>query len=225
MLAECRALLLDVSLYSNVADRWLWLPDPSRGYTVRGAYDLLSTREDPLAEPTSELIWHSQVPLKVYVFAWRLLRDRLPTKSNLVARGVLSADMASCVSGCGLSETTQHLFLSCVTFGSIWQLARDWIGFYGVESDNISNHLQQFAHMTGSGKARCYFLQLIWLLYAWVVWNERINRLFNNVITPISRLLEKVKLLSLGLLKAKKATFTYGTQQWWSSPLACLGIG
>ncbi|PNY16833.1 hypothetical protein L195_g013560 [Trifolium pratense] len=31
----------------------------------------------------ANLIWHKQVPLKVPVLAWRLLRDRLPTKSNL----------------------------------------------------------------------------------------------------------------------------------------------
>ncbi|PNX57544.1 cysteine-rich receptor-like protein kinase, partial [Trifolium pratense] len=31
-----------------------------------------------------QFIWHPQVPLKVSVFAWRLLRDRLPTKSNIV---------------------------------------------------------------------------------------------------------------------------------------------
>jgi len=45
------------------------------------------------------------------------------------------------------------------------------------------------------------------------VWNERNNRLFNNVITLIPRLLDKVKMLSLGWLKAKKATFTFETQQ------------
>ncbi|XP_024639928.1 uncharacterized protein [Medicago truncatula] len=181
------------------------------GYTVRGAYDLLTIQEAPMAELTSKLVWHNQVPLKVYVFAWRLIRDRLPTKSNLVTIRVLSADMASCIVGCGLSETAQHLFFSCDTFGSIWRLARDWIGFYGVDFDDISDHLQQFTHMTGGGKARCSFQQLIWLLYVWVVWNERNNRLFNNIITHIPRLLNKVKMLSLGWLKAKKSTFTFGT--------------
>jgi len=32
-------------------------------------------------------------------------------------------------------------------------------------------------------------------------------------------------MLSLGWLKARKATFVYGTHQWWSCPLVCLGIG
>ena len=94
-----------------------------------------------------------------------------------------------------------------------------------MDTDNISNHFLQFIHLTGGGNARCSFLQLVWLLCAWVVWNERNILLFNDVITLIPCLLDKVKMLSLGLLKAKKATFVYGTQQWWSNPLVCMGIG
>jgi hypothetical protein len=78
--------------------------------------------------------------------------------------------------------------------------------------------------MTNGGKAKRLFLQLIWLLCTWVVWNERNNRLLNNVVTLIPRLLDMVKLLSLGWVKAKKAMFVFGTQSWWSSLLACLSI-
>ncbi|KAK2359509.1 homeobox-leucine zipper protein ATHB-15 [Trifolium repens] len=35
------------------------------------------------------LVWHPHVPLKVSIFVWPLLRDRLPTKANLVTRGIL----------------------------------------------------------------------------------------------------------------------------------------
>jgi len=162
--------------------------------------------------------------MKVSVFAWRLLRDRLPTKSNLAARGVIPHESTLCVAGCGLPESTQHLFLLCNTFGSLWQLVRDWIGCSGAETNNISAYLLQFTLLTGVGKARSSFMQLIWLLCVRVVWNEQNNRLFNNVVAPIPRLLDKIKMLSLGWLKAKKATFVFGTQQWWSSPLVCLGI-
>ncbi|CAJ2641136.1 unnamed protein product [Trifolium pratense] len=37
-------------------------------------------------DDADNLIWHSQVSLKVSISAWRLLRDRLPTKDNLVTR-------------------------------------------------------------------------------------------------------------------------------------------
>ncbi|GAU35673.1 hypothetical protein TSUD_162450 [Trifolium subterraneum] len=34
-------------------------------------------------DAAENLIWHKQVPLKVSICAWRLLRDRLPTKANM----------------------------------------------------------------------------------------------------------------------------------------------
>jgi len=111
-----------------------------------------------------ELVWHKQVPLKVTVFAWRLIRDRLPTKANLAMRGVITADEIVCVSGCGHVETTGHLFLSCTVFASLWQQVREWIGFVGVDSNNIFDHLVQFLYMIGGGKAKRSFMQLIWLL-------------------------------------------------------------
>jgi hypothetical protein len=66
-----------------------------------------------------DFIWHKQVSLKVSIFAWRLLRDRLPTKANLVTRGIITKEANFCVSGCGAVESAQHLFLSCSTFGSL----------------------------------------------------------------------------------------------------------
>jgi len=129
-----------------------------------------------------------------------------------------------CVSGCGKEESASHLFLHCHVFGSLWQHIRSWIGVTGVDTNNISEHFNQFIHYTGYSKARCSFLQLLWLLCVWLVWNERNNRLFKNTETPIEQLLDKVKFHSLWWLKANKATFVYGSQSWWSNPLHCLGI-
>lgn len=60
------------------------------------------------------LVWYIHVPIKVSIFAWRLLRDRLPTRTNLVHRGVLPGAAAGCLSGCGVIETSQHLFISVI---------------------------------------------------------------------------------------------------------------
>ncbi|PNY08824.1 cysteine-rich receptor-like protein kinase [Trifolium pratense] len=56
------------------------------------------------------------VPLKVSVLAWRLLRNRLPTKDNLVPRHIIPHDARFCATGCGASEIANHLFLSCPVF-------------------------------------------------------------------------------------------------------------
>jgi len=140
---------------------WQWLPDPSRGYSVRGVYAMLTTQENSQAGHDVDLIWHKQVLLKVSIFAWWLLRDRHPTKSNLVTCGVLDSEVCLCVSGCGRLEDARHLFLSCSWFGSIWPLLRSWIAFDGVDHYNISDHFTQFTYYTGGLKLRRSFLLLV----------------------------------------------------------------
>jgi hypothetical protein len=88
-LRECRSLLLTRSLQVHSSDRWQWQPDPDEGYTVRGAYQLLTFQVTTSMDDAEKLIWHPQVSLKVSIFVWRLLRDRFPTKANLVTRGIL----------------------------------------------------------------------------------------------------------------------------------------
>jgi len=43
---------------------------------MSGAYHILITQVEPPAVGMGDLVWHKQVPLKVSIFAWRLLRDR-----------------------------------------------------------------------------------------------------------------------------------------------------
>ncbi|XP_024626839.1 uncharacterized protein [Medicago truncatula] len=224
LLVECRLLLANVSLQPLSYDVWQWQPDPGQGYTIRGAYALLTSQEEQQDSLCEDLVWHKQVPLKVSIFAWRLIRDRLPTKSNLASRGILSSEACLCVSGCGLLEDARHLFLSCRFFGLLWPLVRSWIGFDGVDHCDISNHGAHFAFYTGGLKARRSFLQLIWLLTVWVIWNERNNRIFKQKESSLLQLLDKVKYQSLWWLKASKVVFVFGDQMWMSNPLSCLGI-
>ncbi|GAU37863.1 hypothetical protein TSUD_22790 [Trifolium subterraneum] len=88
-------------------------------------------------DDAEKLVWHSRVPLKVSIFAWRLLHDRLPTKANLVTRGILSPAAHFCVSAI---ESAHHLFISCSTFGSLWALVRSWIDITPVESTTLRDH-------------------------------------------------------------------------------------
>ncbi|MCI52517.1 heat-shock protein, partial [Trifolium medium] len=60
MLGECRNLLYDVVLQPNISDRWLWRHDTGGGYSVRGAYNLLTTMDALDMDMTSDLIWHKQ---------------------------------------------------------------------------------------------------------------------------------------------------------------------
>jgi len=82
---------------------------------VRGAYHTL-TDGTPLNHDVpliyDDLLWRKDVPLKVLIFAWRLFRNRLPTKDNLFRQGIIHMEDQLCVGGCGLQETNDYLFLN-----------------------------------------------------------------------------------------------------------------
>jgi len=65
-------------------------------------------------------VWHNSIPSKVFVLVWRLLRNRVPTKDNLVHRGVLASTDSACVGGCGTTETAKHLFFHCNISRELW---------------------------------------------------------------------------------------------------------
>ncbi|RHN58033.1 putative reverse transcriptase zinc-binding domain-containing protein [Medicago truncatula] len=128
MLEECRQLLDVVFVRVNVLDRWQWDPDVHDGYTVRGAYQILTTPIQSTFDVTRNLIWHKQVPLKVFIVAWRLLKDRLPTRINLFRQSIVQVAGVMCVAGCGHEESATHLFIHCDVYSSLWQHIRAWSG-------------------------------------------------------------------------------------------------
>jgi hypothetical protein len=90
-----------------------------------------------------------------------------------VTRGILSPDLALCVTGCGGTDSAHHLFLSCGTFGFLWPLVRAWIDFSTADAYNLSDHFVQFTFSAGDLRTRRSFLQLVWLACVWVIWNEK----------------------------------------------------
>lgn len=119
LVSECVSLLHNVVLQAHIHDRWRWILDPINGYTVKGTYIYPTTAEAPTERNLFDVVWKKQVPLKVSVFAWRLLRNRLPTKNNLFRRRIIHQDNTACIGGCGSSKTADHLLFRCDYFGTV----------------------------------------------------------------------------------------------------------
>ncbi|GAU20483.1 hypothetical protein TSUD_130400 [Trifolium subterraneum] len=224
LLAECSGLLLDISLQTNISDSWIWRTNIGGGYSVRDAYSRLTALAVGTTTGASDLIWHQQVPLKVSVLAWRLLRNRLPTKDNLVARNIIPPNANLCVGGCGEPETANHLFLSCPTFAPLWILVCSWLHIDACASEVLQVHFTQFVACLGGSRTRRSFLQLVWLCCMSVIWHERNNRVFKAEGTTMQHMLERVKLCTYWWMKAHNVHLGIHTHRWWSSPLVCLGI-
>lgn len=82
MLGECRILLNNFVVQTDVFNRWQWLPNIVGGYTVRGAYQLLTHQVARLIAVTRELVWHKQVPLKhllliIYISTFHCTKNKV----------------------------------------------------------------------------------------------------------------------------------------------------
>ena len=79
-------------------------------------------------------LWNWQLPLKVELFVWIMLKQRILTWENLNKRGF--SGTSRCIL-CGISEETMfHLFVECGFIKDIWQtiskdlnLVSPWEGF------------------------------------------------------------------------------------------------
>nr|GFA65261.1 RNA-directed DNA polymerase, eukaryota [Tanacetum cinerariifolium] len=70
-------------------------------------------------------IWVKYIPIKINVFAWRARLDRLPTRSNLVRKGVV-LDSSLCPL-CGLvPEDIHHVLFRCDTAKLVFRRICRW---------------------------------------------------------------------------------------------------
>jgi len=92
-------------------------------------YMLFMVAEEPPDQGAIDDIWLRHVPLKVSIFVWRLFRNHLHTKDNLVHQGVIQVGDNVCLTGCELQVTAEHLFF-CNFFGGLWHLLRHWLGVF-----------------------------------------------------------------------------------------------
>ena len=182
------------------------------------------TVDEPLSRGMFDDVWHKYVPLKVSPFAWRLLRNRLPTKDNLVSRRVLQHDDDKCIRGCNAEETACHLFLSCAIFGHVWLFVLQWLGISFVATDRVHGHFHQFSHIAGLPWFTHSFMTLLWLASVWKIWKERNNWVFNQKALDLHQITDTIKHVSYQWLKASMNTFAFNYTDWLRQPLSCMSV-
>lgn len=140
VLSQLHNMLQQVRLNPLEKDRWVWLLDEDKGFSVTPTYNQLislSMQLQDLIPRTRSKFWVSEAPSKVLVFSWRLLLDRLPSCEQLHKRHIQIQNLeASCYFCNSRKETTQHLFLMC--FESI----RVWHGIFGLLGVDIELPLE-----------------------------------------------------------------------------------
>ena len=194
------------------------------GYLVRESYRFITNSGEQVNRNRVDDVWHRYIPVKVSLLVWRLLRNRLPTKDNLMRQSILHVNDSVCATGCGITEIATHLSLDCEMSYGLWLHVWNWVGLSVVPPGQIHDHFTQFSFMAGMPRGAHLFFKVILFASVWVIWKERNNRIFNNTVTTPLALIEKVKLYSFLWLKTKQTSFNYCYHDWWKHPLHCMSF-
>ena len=180
-------------------DVWSWIHCPDGRYSVKSAYAYLSKILPVPGAPNGEIlqavsrVWKSWAPSKVVVFSWQLILDRIPTRLNLVRHGVPLPDGSlGCVFCDGPSESSVHLFLSCLSIVPVWYQVSRWLGWVFVPPLGLAQHFQAFVGL-GWGKRVRLGLLLVWHA---VVWTSRNDLNFDGGTLREEPVMDRAKLLA-----------------------------
>jgi hypothetical protein len=195
------ALLNQVRL-SDGPDTWWWKGDPDGVFSVKTAYSILfslvSGEVDQVerVNPVFARIWKSPAPSKLIAFSWQVLHNRIPTKDNLMRRGIYRGDsLGNCVACVGSLESASHLFLHCDFAYSIWLDIFRWLDVIVIMPGSLSSLFEYFIGLARSKKARKGFM-LIWHTTLWQIWRSRNDVIFNNSLLNVAECVEGIKVLS-----------------------------
>jgi hypothetical protein len=105
-----------------------------------------------------EQIWESSTPSKIIVFSWHLLYDRIPTRSNLIYRGIISPEEhMDCV---GILESSSDLFLNCPSAMLVWYHVFRWLEVVIVMPQSLAVLFEVLRGAARNKKVRQGFLMI-----------------------------------------------------------------
>lgn len=124
-------------------------------------------------------IWKSKCAMKIKVFGWLLLIDRLNTYDMLDRRHCAPHNAAlTCVlCSANARETTLHLFFQCPFSSQCWaQFGLVW---------DLSLNFEEMLYTAKSSYRSSHFVEKV-LYAAWSIWKPRNGLIFNNVAPSIA---------------------------------------
>ena len=93
-------------------DGWIWDGNGSSTYSDQLGYQVLQEEYHLPQCVWFKALWALKVSGLAKVYIWRTMIDRLPTRVNLIRRGV-NIQNNSCPLCSKVEETVEHLFIGC----------------------------------------------------------------------------------------------------------------
>ena len=213
------AFMEDISAFSihqQLQDIMVWKAEPNGLYSTKSAYRLLMpTNSTGQHSRNFQILMKLKIPPRADMFSWRLFRDRLPTRANLLRRNVVLHQTMCPLCG-NHQEEAGHLFFHCrMTIGLWWEFM-SWTRFKGAFSADPARHFIQFCE--GFGTQRNHNRRCIWwIALTSTIWQHRNSLLFKGTPFEPPKVLDDALFHAWSWLKVSEKGFNIPFNHWSST--------
>ncbi|XP_058722003.1 uncharacterized protein LOC131593512 [Vicia villosa] len=151
-------------------DTFAWSINAEKEFTVASISSVVNNSKpfgwDSTLIGWLNAMWDLNLPPKIKLFAWRFLIDRLPTKDQLLKRGLTSIPNPNCGFCGNVLESTSHLFFLCQEAREIWNHIFGWLGIkeeINFEEFLYSGDLQDKVKI----RKRRTLINFVWFATVW----------------------------------------------------------
>nr|GEX84117.1 RNA-directed DNA polymerase, eukaryota [Tanacetum cinerariifolium] len=175
---DLASILATVSL-SSVGNQWKCNLSGDGSFRVRDVRNYINAIFLPSSSEVTR--WVKSVPIKINIFAWRARRDCLPTRANLIHRGV-NVDSALCPICLLEEEDVHHILFRCQLAQAVLRRVCRWWDLEWLQWDSFSDWNLWFSTIHLKSKVKS-LLEGVFNVAWWSIWVFR-NRVVFYGSTP-----------------------------------------
>lgn len=202
-------------LLNEADDSWSWDCNNVNIFTVaqvRSHIDHMLL-QDSQSSPTT---WISLVPKKVNLFVWRLVRNCIPTFTNLFARGI-DIETLRCLQCQHGVETIVHVFKNCYLALETRSLITRWCGLDLPSSP--PKDMLSWCMALNMDRLKIERLLAILFSWWWLICKARNNRVHNATRAKSSELFSDLVATSFAWITNRRKKHRMAWLDWISNPL------
>jgi hypothetical protein len=157
------------------------------------------------------LAWKAPLSLKIKIFTWQLLQDRLPSGVEVAKQ----QGRELCLF-CGISESGTHIMFTCTVARFLWSFVHEGVGLW-LADQRPRRVMENRANATGKKR------RLFWSVFAtmsWTLWTIR-NKMVTGRVFPhngsnhIVRCLVLLQQWYCCVDKRTESAWTPSSVTWW----------
>ncbi|XP_058733456.1 uncharacterized protein LOC131605076 [Vicia villosa] len=204
-------------------DSFLWSFNGDKDFTVASISHAVDNAKplawDSIVINSLKVVWDLKLPPKIKVFAWRFFIDRLPTRDQLLKRGVANVSCPNCVLCGSCLESSSHLFFNCQVVKVIWKHVFLWLG---IPNDFNEEEIRCFETIQDKVKSsnRRTLINFVWFATIWSIWLMRNAIVFKGEVFCFDVICSNIVFLSWRWLCSGYPKFRPIYYEWFKLPLS-----